>query len=571
MLNSKTILAIFLSVSLLIVTFLYRSPPVLSATANHVVISEVQVGSSTSPTDEFVELYNPTASAIDISGWKLAKRTAAGTPESEVDLIVIGDSTSIAAESYYLAAHTDYDGSPTEDITYSEESVSANNTVLLYDNGLLTVDKVGMGSAADFEGTDTASSPANDKSIERKANSESTKTSMAIGGDDEFNGNGEDTDDNDADFELRDLPQPQSLSSVTEPSATPTPTASPTESPTSSPTGSPSPSPTETASPTATPTDSPTATPTATPAPKVVISEVQIAGTTATDEFVELYNPNESSVDLEGWRMTRKTDTGTESNLVSSFPEGTMITARGYYLISSPDYDGSPSADTTYSATTNSIAADNTVLLYQDAGDTLIDKVGMGAAVDSETSTTTVPAADSSVERKANATSTSETMGSGGADETAGNGHDTDNNTNDFVSRTSSQPQNSGSSTEPPGATPSPTPTATPTESPTATPTESPTATPTATATPTESPTASPTESPSPTPSETPTSTPEPSETPTATPEPTSTPEPILVSRFIGAFLFPRMGRSKICTLNYYVGGYWMRMLSFPRITCQSF
>lgn len=65
----------------------------------------------------------------------------------------------------------------------------------------------------------------------------------------------------------------------------------------------------------------------------VVINEVQIAGVTSDDEFVELFNPTNSAIDLTDWRLTRATAAGNESNLVSSL-SGT-IPAGGYYLITS--------------------------------------------------------------------------------------------------------------------------------------------------------------------------------------------------------------------------------------------
>lgn len=270
----------------------------------------------------------------------------------------------------------------------------------------------------------------------------------------------------------------------------------------------------------------------------IVISEVQLAGGSVTDEFVELYNPTTQPVSLANWRLTKKTSTGSQTNLVANV-SGT-IASHGFFLVAHPNYDGSPSADLLYSASSSSIAADNTVLLYSDAGVTLVDKVGFGSAADVETSGfSTNPSAHGSIERKASSGSTSLSLASGGIDEFAGNGEDTENNASDFVLQSVAHPQNSQSAIEPvivPTATPTltPTPTATPTPTPTPTPeptfTPTPTPEPTATSTPTPlptpTPTAEPTATPTPSPTPQPTATPTPQPTATPTPMPTSTPTP---------------------------------------------
>ena len=172
----------------------------------------------------------------------------------------------------------------------------------------------------------------------------------------------------------------------------------------------------------------------------IVISEVQVSGGVAGDEFVEIYNPTSSYVNLNGWRLTRKTDTGTQSTLVSSLSG--LIQPHGYFLITPPeDYDGGVTADATYSDTSNRITPNNTILLYKDAGKTIVDKVGLGGATDFETAVMTDPSANGSVERKAKSTSTITTMEPSGDDELEGNGYDTFNNSNDFVLRTISEPQ----------------------------------------------------------------------------------------------------------------------------------
>jgi hypothetical protein len=281
-------------------------------------------------------------------------------------------------------------------------------------------------------------------------------------------------------------------------------------------------------------------TPVLSAADHVVISEIMIgkSGTgQSANEFIELYNPTNTDVSLNNWRLTKKPRlAGQEDDLISTI-SGT-IKSHGYFLIASSDYDGSASADQTYQAGDNTVAANNSVLLYGTGGSTLIDKVGMGTAVDTEATSAASPASNKSIERKANASSTVASMTSG-VDMLAGNSEDSDNNSSDFILRDNPEPQNSQSAVEPvptpteiPSDTPTDVPTNTPTETPTQTPTETPT--PTDTPTPTNTPTPTPTETPSPTPTNTPTPTPTdtPTPTPTLTPTatPTNTPTPTLTN-----------------------------------------
>jgi hypothetical protein len=274
--------------------------------------------------------------------------------------------------------------------------------------------------------------------------------------------------------------------------------------------------------------------------PHVVISEIQIrSSASADDEFVELYNPTGTAIDLTGWKLTKRTQSGTQSNLVASISG--MIPAKGYFLITSQEAAASPSADQVYS-TTQRIAADNTVTLLDNTS-TIIDLVGLGAATVHETAGIANPVNNGSVERKAQSSSTEISMGPGGVDEFSGNGWDTDNNSLDFVQRAVSQPQNSTSSTEPPSSIPTPSPTSSPSPTPTNTPTSIVTPTPTPTSTPTPSLTPSPTSTPSHTPTVTPSPTPSPTltNTPTATPPVPVTPRPTPISDH-----FPRF--TLVCT-----------------------
>ena len=270
----------------------------------------------------------------------------------------------------------------------------------------------------------------------------------------------------------------------------------------------------------------------------VVISQIQTVGSTANDEFVELYNPTETTINLASWRLDRRTASlsATPAILVASLSGS--IAPRGYFLITSNESLASGSADKLYSNTTTHIASNNTVILYNDAGQTVVDKVGLGTAQDNETADFTPnPSAGQSIIRKASSNSTAQTLSIGGSEATFGNGFDTDNNATDFVLLPTSMPRNSKSPkaiptptpTLIPTATPTPTAIPTPTVEPTATPTPLPTATPTPTIKPTATPTMAPTLAPTATPTPTQIPTPTMNPTPTATPTPTSTPTPTLL------------------------------------------
>lgn len=227
----------------------------VNALDTHVEISEVMVGKSGASTDEFVEIYNPATEDVNLSNWKLARKTTSGTESDLVSTI----SGTIKSHSYFLfTPQTGYTGSASADQTYTtNNSITNDNTILLYGNdGATVIDKVGFGEALDNE-TEAETNPSSGTSRERKANSLSTPATMAIGGLDEFMGNGQDTDNNANDFIARSIPQPQNSQSPTEP----IPTITPTEEPSITPTTTISLTPTPTAIATPTLTVSPTSFP----------------------------------------------------------------------------------------------------------------------------------------------------------------------------------------------------------------------------------------------------------------------------------------------------------------------
>lgn len=165
-----------------------------AAQADHVLINEIQTDSivgAGGSADDFIELYNPTDFDVDLSSWSIQKQSALLTStiyKKELSGI-------IKAKGYYLIVRGDTDTDPAlvdmaDIVTASTFSMSSNNAFYLVNNNENIVDLVGIGTAEAFE-TLAASNPSESKSIQR----------LLLG---------EDTDDNSLDFEIVDLPTPES-------------------------------------------------------------------------------------------------------------------------------------------------------------------------------------------------------------------------------------------------------------------------------------------------------------------------------------------------------------------------
>lgn len=219
---------------------------------------------------------------------------------------------------------------------------------------------------------------------------------------------------------------------------------------------------------TSTPQTSATSTPeTATSTPiqdKILISEIQLAGETPDDEFIELYNPNNKIVSLDGWSIQYH-GSSAASFAKKNFSDTAEIPAYGFYLIGHKNYSSSGTADMVHSTFALS-ATGGTIFLVRGqeklvAGNEadISDKVAYyngtppdDAALFPETVPIEIVALQltGSMERKSNASSTVESMARGGINETDGNSRDTDYNQNDFIIRETSNPQNTQSPPEDP-------------------------------------------------------------------------------------------------------------------------
>jgi hypothetical protein len=197
------------------------------ATNYHPVLSEIYAGGGNdgaSWENDFVEIYNPTNSTIDLSNWSI--QYASGQSNNWKVYALNGQ---IEPGGYYLvkgSSHSE-EGETLDsfDLEVLNLNMSANSGKVAFVNdldpisGILdenVIDFLGYGSADEFEGQTAASSPSNSKSLERIANWDYYYNSMNPGGEYEFIGNGWDTDENSEDFVVRNVPEPQSKQSLKE-------------------------------------------------------------------------------------------------------------------------------------------------------------------------------------------------------------------------------------------------------------------------------------------------------------------------------------------------------------------
>ncbi len=170
--------------------------------------------------------------------------------------------------------------------------------------------------------------------------------------------------------------------------------------------------------------------------PNIVISQFQVAGGSANDEFIELHNTSSNVVDLNGFRLVYRSLAGTNDVTFVNWTSSTIVAPGGYYLIASTSYDGSTAPNITYNPTTCqcSMSATGGGLAIRNGAvnsGIIFDSVGYGTATNAfiEAAVTAAPPASASQSRLNNGC------------------QDTDNNANDFSTVNPSAPRNAASPT----------------------------------------------------------------------------------------------------------------------------
>jgi hypothetical protein len=156
-------------------------------------INEFMTGTSTAASNEFVEIVNAGTAAVDLSGYKLVYRSAAGTSDISLDTIPAG--TTLAAGAFLLFGGSGYTGPPAADQSFGTALASTGGGLALRDASGTIVDSVGYGTATNafVRGTAAPAPP----------------SSAAPGSSDVRLPDGHETGDNSADFSVSTTPTPR--------------------------------------------------------------------------------------------------------------------------------------------------------------------------------------------------------------------------------------------------------------------------------------------------------------------------------------------------------------------------
>jgi hypothetical protein len=176
-------------------------PTSIHGTSSTIVIAEFRTRGPNGGNDEFIELYNLSSSPVDISGWEVKGSNSSGTVTTRA---TVTPGAVLNAGCHYLLTNSNpnggpYSGSVPGDQTYGVGITDDGGIALTLPDGTV-VDQVGMSSGSVFkEGTPLAPLTANvNLAYARRP------------GDDA--GNGQDTDNNQADFRLVSPSTPRNAS-----------------------------------------------------------------------------------------------------------------------------------------------------------------------------------------------------------------------------------------------------------------------------------------------------------------------------------------------------------------------
>ncbi len=341
------------------------------------LITEVQTGASGSASNEFVEIYNPSDASVAIGGWQLRYVNAGG--EATTLIATVPDGTVLPAGTHYVF-HGQNVAIQGAGQVYTPKLSAADKTVALFAVDLATCQMVVQDAVA--WATPLVATKGEGLAVPVPANKASSEKLLQRYRDE--NAQYVDTDDNAHDFAisvdglagspgvatqlvlpadqpasgqgsestLAPLPIPDCVvpppapDPAPLPSPDPNPNPAPDPTPTPAPTPDPVPGPDPSSEPSTDTGETPPPQPSGDPEPAVspnagltsptiteLLPDPAAPQTDANDEFIELYNPNETQFDLTGYVL----ETGTATKYRFVFPDGSLLAPHAFTALFSAD------------------------------------------------------------------------------------------------------------------------------------------------------------------------------------------------------------------------------------------
>ena len=345
--------ALLLSLTGLLIAFLCLLSAADAQTPGHLLISEVLYDAPQSGTDtsyEWVELFNPTAAAVNLAGWALRDNTS----QDAIPAVTLGPGeylVIVATAAGFAQNHPGFSGNlVTLEGSIGNGLSNTGDRVLLLGPDGAAVDAMSYWNDATIFDPPCLDVDAG-WSLARVPSSQDT--------------------DSAADWLPQEIPNPGGPGVAPPPTPTGTPTFTGTPTPTATVTWTPASSDTPTASPTGTPSSTRSPTPTASPTAStawpgaVVIDEIMqnpSAVSDAAGEWFELYNATAAAIDLNSWTIR---DAGSDSHRIQ-YGGPLWLPAHGYLVLgrnADPAVNGGVPVAYKYSNFTLGNGADEIILL----------------------------------------------------------------------------------------------------------------------------------------------------------------------------------------------------------------
>jgi hypothetical protein len=147
------------------------STPISSSSSlletDHVVISAIEIAGGDA-SDDFVKIYNPTSNVIDISNWKLRKKSSTGA-DSSLRELPVGSAVLPGGYFVWASSANGFAQSIHADAS-STGTLASNNSVALFDENGAQIDAVAWGTGTDpyVESIPYPDNPTANQVLERK-------------------------------------------------------------------------------------------------------------------------------------------------------------------------------------------------------------------------------------------------------------------------------------------------------------------------------------------------------------------------------------------------------------------